>query len=163
MHLNRVRLHLQIIFLSNILLALGLRINPTVFQHREPGGNHSSIRWPREEPTELDFALWWEAVEDICPSWLRVHSMGEYIAETHRIHPWQWCPASNTLLDTATGSATTDEYSNAVKKSNRYTKTAMRPWQERGEICSVEEIQPGAFRVMSTACRAPTTTHPTSS
>jgi hypothetical protein len=151
MRLNRIRLHLQIIFLSNILLASGLRINPTVFQCWEPGVNHSSIYWPQEEPTELDFALWREAVENICPSRLRVHSMGKYVAETHRIHPWQWCPDSNTLFHAATGSVTTDEYSNTVKKLNCYTKTAMRPWQERGGICSVEEIQPEVFRVTSTA------------
>ncbi len=68
---------------------------------------------------ELDFALWQEAVEDICPSWLRVHSIGKYVAETHWIHPWQWCPDSNTLLHSAAGSATTDEYSNTTKKLNR--------------------------------------------
>jgi hypothetical protein len=34
--LNRVRLHLQIIFLSNILSALGLRIDPTVLWHWDP-------------------------------------------------------------------------------------------------------------------------------
>jgi hypothetical protein len=90
MRLNRVRLLLQIIFLCDILSASGLRTDPTVFQHWEPGVNHSSIRWPQEEPTESDFALWREAMEDICPSRLRVHSMGKYIAETHRIHPWQW-------------------------------------------------------------------------
>ncbi len=65
-------------------------------------------------------------------------------------------------MHTDTSSATTDEYSNTVKKSNRYTKTVMPPWQERGEICSIEEIQPGVFRVTSTARRAPIATHPTS-
>ncbi len=68
--LNQVRVHLQLIFLSNILSALGLRINPTVLQHRATGKFHSSMRWPKEEPTDLDFLLWWEAMEDIFPSWL---------------------------------------------------------------------------------------------
>jgi hypothetical protein len=81
-------MHLQIIFLSDILLVLGLRINPMVFQCRKSGVNHSTKKWPKEEPTELDLALWQEAVEDICPSWLRVHSIGKYVTETHWIHPW---------------------------------------------------------------------------
>ncbi len=68
--LNRVRVHLQLIFLSNILFALGLRINPTVLQRQATGKFHSSMRWPKEEPTDLYFLLWWEAVEDTCPSWL---------------------------------------------------------------------------------------------
>jgi hypothetical protein len=82
--------------------------------------------------------------------------------ETHRIHPLRWCQESNTLLHTAQGSDTMDVYSNTIRKSNRYTQTASRPWQEMGKICSVEEIQPGMFRVTSTARRAPTATPLTS-
>jgi hypothetical protein len=158
LRLNWVRVHLQLIFFSDILSASGLRINPTVFQHRAVGESHSSMRWPKEEPTDSDFSLWWEAVEDICPSCLRVHSMGEYVGETYRIHPWQWCQESNTLLHTAWGSETTEVYSNTVKKSNRYTKMATWSQQERGNVCSVEEIQPGVFRVTSTARKAPVAT-----
>jgi hypothetical protein len=120
------------------------------------------MRWPKEEPTDLDFLLWREAVEDICPSQLQVHSMGEYVEETHQIHPWRWCQESNTLLHTAQGSDTMDVYSNTIRRLNRYMKTTSPPRQEMGKICSVEEIQPGMFRVTSTARRAPTTTPPTS-
>ena len=121
LQLNWVRVHLQLIFLSDILSASGLRIDPTVLRRQAAGKSHLSMRWPKEEPTDLDFSLWREAVEDICPSRLRVHSVGEYMGETYQIHPWQWCQESNTLLHTAWGSETTDVYSNTVKKSNRYT------------------------------------------
>jgi hypothetical protein len=84
--LNWVRLHLQIIFLSDILSALGQRIDPTALQRRDPNTVYSTKKWPKEEPTESDFELWREAVEDICPSWLRIHSVGEFVAETHQIH-----------------------------------------------------------------------------
>ncbi len=82
--------------------------------------------------------------------------------EMHQIHPWRWCQESNTLLHTAQGSDKMDVYFNTIRKLNRYTKTASRPWKEMGLTCSVEEIQPGMFRVTSTACRAPTATPPTS-
>jgi hypothetical protein len=94
-------------------------------------------------------------VEDICPSGLRVHSVGKYFAEIHQIHPWQWCPDSNTLLHSANNSATMDMYSTTTRKLNRYTKTETSPQSEWGEIFSVEEIHPGVFRITSTACRAP--------
>ncbi len=68
LRLNRVRVHLQLIFLSDILSASGLRIDPTVLQRQAAGKSHSSMRWPKEEPTDSDFSLWQEAVEDICPS-----------------------------------------------------------------------------------------------
>jgi hypothetical protein len=130
--LNWVRVHLQLIFLSNILSALGLRIDPTVLRRRATGEFHSSMRWPKEEPTDLDFLLWQEDVEVICPSWLLVHSVGKYVEEMHQIHPWRWCQESNTLLHTAQGSDAMDVYSNTVRKLNRYTKTASRPRQEMG-------------------------------
>ncbi len=96
--LNWVRLHLQIIFLSYILSDLGQRIDPTVLWHWDPSMKHSTKKWPKKELTESNFELWREVVEDICPSWLRIHSVGKYVAETHRIHAWQWCPDSNNLL-----------------------------------------------------------------
>jgi hypothetical protein len=66
--LNWVRLNLQIIFLSDILLDLGLRIDPTVLQRLDPSVKHSTKKWSKEKPTESDIELWREAVEDICPS-----------------------------------------------------------------------------------------------
>ncbi len=111
---------------------------------------------------ESDFKLWREAVEDICPSWLRFHSVGEFVAETHQIHAWQWCPVSNNLLHSVASSAAMDVYSNTARKLNRYTKTLTCPREERGEICSFDEVQPGVFRKTSTAHKAPTALTPNS-
>ncbi len=86
--LNWVRFHLQIIFLSDILSALGLRIDPTVLRCQDPSAMYSTKKWPKEEPMDSDFELWREAVEDICPSRLRIHSVREFVPETHRIHAW---------------------------------------------------------------------------
>ncbi len=160
--LSLVRLHLQMIFLSNILSALELRIDSTVLRHQNPSAKHSTKKWPKEEPTESDFELWQEAVEDIYPSWLRVHSVGKYIAETHRIHAWQWCPYSKNLLHSAAGSATMDVYSNVARKLNCCTKMSTCPQEERRDICSVDKIQPGVFHITSTARKAPTAPIPNS-
>jgi hypothetical protein len=84
---------------------------------------YSTKKWPKEEPMESDFELWREAVEDICPSRLRIHSVREFAAETHRICAWQWCPDSNNFLHSVAGSVTMDVYSNTARKLNRYTKT----------------------------------------
>jgi len=93
-------------------------------------------------------------VQDISPTRLRVHSVGEFVADTHRISPWRWCPMSNTLLHSSADSTTTEVYSNTTRKANRLTQTATIPRREDGDYCSVEEIQPGVHRVMSTARRA---------
>jgi hypothetical protein len=49
-----------------------------------------------------------------------------------------------------------DVYSNTTRRLNRYTKTLTCPGKERGEICSVDKIQPRVFRITSTAQKAPT-------
>ncbi len=154
LRLKRVRLHLQIIFLSDILSASGLMIDPLVLERRPQGVKRSTMRWPREEPTDSDFDLWREAVEDISPTRLRVHSVGEFVADTHCISPWRWCPVSNTLLHSGADSTTTEVYFNTTRKANRLTQTATIPQREDGDYCFVEEIQPGVHRVTSTARRA---------
>jgi hypothetical protein len=55
-----------------------------------------------------------------------------------------------------------DVYSNTTRKLKRCIKTETCPRNKRGEICSVEEIQPGVFCITSTARRAPTAPLPNS-
>ncbi len=132
--LNRVQLQLQIIFLSNVLTASGLRIDPSVFRRRGPGKNPSTKNWPTEEPTEADFRIWKEALEDICPRRMQVHSVREYIAETHRIHPWQWCLDTDELLHFGPDYKMMEVYSNTAKKLNRFMQTSTSLWKEKREV-----------------------------
>jgi hypothetical protein len=66
--LNRVRIHMQVIFLSDVLTVLGNRINTTALQIFPRTNKTSMLNWPKEEPTPVDMILWKEALEDICPS-----------------------------------------------------------------------------------------------
>jgi hypothetical protein len=47
------RLHLQIIFLSNILSASGLRIDPTVLWHWDPSAMYSTKKGPKRSQQSL--------------------------------------------------------------------------------------------------------------
>jgi hypothetical protein len=101
-------------------------------------------------------------MEDICPSRLRNHNVRDFVAETHWIHAWQWCPDSNNLLHSVAGSTAMDVYSSTAMKLNCYTKTSTGPQEERGEIGSVDKFQPGVFRITSTVPKAPTAPIPNS-
>jgi hypothetical protein len=109
----------------------------------------------KEEPTESDFELWKEALDDVCLSRLRVHSVGEYIAEMHWIHLRRWCLDTNIILYFHADSAAMDVYTNTNRKFNRYTKTSTCQRQDRGDTCLVDEIQPGVFQITSMARKAP--------
>jgi hypothetical protein len=52
--LNCMCIFLQILFLSDILMSLGNKINPKVLLHRLLNKTRSHMRWPTECPTELD-------------------------------------------------------------------------------------------------------------
>jgi hypothetical protein len=49
--LNRVRVSQQVLFMSDILTALGCKIDKEARLRRHNGERQSSIRWPNEQPT----------------------------------------------------------------------------------------------------------------
>ncbi len=96
--LNRVRIHMQVLFLLDVLTVSGNKIDEAVLQPRQPTKRASMLNWPREEPTEADMMLWKEALEGICPSRRRLNCLGEFVAKSHSIQEWRWCALSNKLL-----------------------------------------------------------------
>ncbi len=76
LRLNRVRVSLQLLFMSDILKASGHRVNPEVLLQCAPGDAWSSMRWPTEHPTDLDFLLWRNAMLSICLSRSRSTQLG---------------------------------------------------------------------------------------
>jgi hypothetical protein len=52
-------------------------------------------------------------------------------------------------------------YKNSVKKLNQYTKSLSSPQVVRGDICLVDEVQPGVFQITSTAQEAQESSEPT--
>jgi hypothetical protein len=83
--LNRVRIHMQVIFLSDVLTVSGNRINTTALQICPRTNKTSTLNWPREEPTLVDIILWKEALEDICPNRRHLNCLGQYVEKSHRV------------------------------------------------------------------------------
>jgi hypothetical protein len=140
--LNRVRIHMQVLFLSDVLTVLGNKIDEAVLRPLQPTKRASMLNWLREEPTEADMMLWKEALEDICPSRRRLNCLGDCVAKSHRIQEWRWCTLSNKLLRYHQGTAKMETYTN--------TTNSLSPRVVRGDICLVDEIQPGVFCITST-------------
>jgi hypothetical protein len=83
--LNRVRIHMQVLFLSDVLTVLGYRIDGAVLRLRPSTNRMSTLNWPKEEPTTADMILWKEALEDICPSRQCLNCLGQYVASGSRM------------------------------------------------------------------------------
>ncbi len=101
-----------------------------------------------------DMILWRGALEDICPSRRRLNCLGQYAAKSHRIREGRWCGDTNELLRYPQESEEMIIYQNTTKKLNRYTEFTAAHRVTQGDICSVNEVQPGVFRITSTAREA---------
>jgi hypothetical protein len=152
--LNRVGIHMQVLFLLDVLTAWGNRIDSAAICQRPPTTWMSMLNWPKEEPMAEDMILWRDALEDICPSRCRLNCLGQYAAKSHQIWEWRWCADTNELLQYPQESEETIIYQNKTKKLNRYTEFAAAHRVTQGDICLVNEVQPGVFRITSTAQEA---------
>ena len=150
----RVRLHMQVLFLLDVLTVSGNRIDSAVLRQWPSTNRKSTVNWPREEPTAEDVTLWREALEDICPSRRCLNCLGQYVAKSHRVREWRWCAESNELLRYSQENASMDIYRNTTKKLNQYIKSATLHRVVQGDICLVDKVQPGIFRIISTAREA---------
>ena len=89
LRLNKVRIRLESLFLSDITTANGRQLDPTYFTDRSPHVTRSSYEWAEERPTASDFLLWNEALTRITGPGHYLHdSLGPWIAPTHRT--WDW-------------------------------------------------------------------------
>jgi hypothetical protein len=66
--LNRVRVSLQVLFMSNVLTASGNKISLEVLSPRPRGEAWSNMQWPSKHPMVSDMDLWRNAMHTICPS-----------------------------------------------------------------------------------------------
>jgi hypothetical protein len=84
--LNRVRLHQQVLFGSDIMDAGGRTLDKKYLKERPWGENWSSLKFPNERPPPQDFQLWGERLPQ-----LRHYSrlqMGNYVNAGHKV--WNW-------------------------------------------------------------------------
>jgi hypothetical protein len=94
--LNRVRLHQQVIFWSDVLGANGKTIDRRYLSQRLQEEEWSTITFPQERPPRKDFKLWKEALLQARSH--RLDRLGRFLDTGHKIWNWRYCEASNSLL-----------------------------------------------------------------
>ena len=96
--LNRCRLHLKAIFLSDITTANGRRLEDFAFQGRI--GRESIFRFPRELPSNKD----WRAWDDFWTGWRlpngTLHTpLGHWEQKSHQVWRWYFNESNNTIWE----------------------------------------------------------------
>ena len=157
LRLNRVRVHQEVLYLSDITTASGAKIDPEKMNPRPPNSKWSSFsRWPTEKPTPADFDFWKQALARICPSNSNstVNVLGEFTSATHRIWRWKWCPIKNELLNLSPNVLRMDIYRPEANTNRFVLALCDAPVEDRGILCSVDMLEPGMYRILSKAHEA---------
>ena len=135
--LNKVRVSQQVLFLSDVLTASRGKNGPEVLSRRPQHEAWSSMRWPVEQPTDLDIQLWKNAITSICPSRSSTPTLGKYINVSHKLRRWYWSATDSTLHHVRSDGATEDVYI-AGQKPTRFQYSHNQRRQNHDVKCSVQ-------------------------
>jgi hypothetical protein len=96
--LNRCRVSLESIFLSDITSADGKYLEDTVF-HPGGRGRSSSFKFPREVPTRDDWDRWFDFWHSFTAMGNKLNvPLGNWINPTHRIWKWYYRASTDKLV-----------------------------------------------------------------
>jgi hypothetical protein len=152
--LNRIRVSLQKLFLSDILTASGSKVSTDILLRRPHGEARSTMRWPNKQPTDSDMKLWTAATLLICPSRSGTPRIGHLIGKLHKVWRWFWNNAHSTIHHMHPDGKTEDAYVLGWKP-NRFSYSHSQQLQEHGAICSVQPTLDGEhWHLLSTATNA---------
>jgi hypothetical protein len=159
--LNRVRVSMQLLFMSDVLTASGNKISLEVLSCRPRGEAWSRMRWPNKQPTTSDMELWKNAMRSICPSQCSNTGVRRFIGQTRQVWKWYWNTDKSTLYPT-NGNGCSEEVFVMGRKSNRFHYSHSQSCELLNTVCSVQPTLEGEhWRLLSTAQTADVNPTPT--
>ena len=161
--LNRVRLHQEVLFLSDVMDASGRAIDKKYLHPRPMGEAWSTLSFPIERPPRRDFNLWQTAIRSIRALGGRLH-LGNYVTQGHKIWAWSYDLESMTLFHRKGDLVDIykpSDFRGARTRANRYSRTRHDQCiPPRGGPCTVEEAGLGIYKIMSFTTMPPQVAHP---
>lgn len=98
LRLNRVRLHQQVLFLSDVLDARGAAIDKKYLSRRSRNDKWSTLTFPLEQPPDKDFRLWVRAIYSLCANWRGRGRLRGYKIEGHKVWNWRYIDDLGKIL-----------------------------------------------------------------
>ena len=155
--LNRVRVHQQVLFVSDVLCAGGRYLDPKYLGRRPDGEKWTKLeRFPNEHPTAADFRLWQDALRQVAPRGRVSVGLGNFVSSPHKVWDWRMDRDALRLYHYMPGSRQMDVYgpSNVPRHRgpNRYTRILAGVHAEvKGAVCTVDSVAQAVVKVRSTA------------
>ena len=161
--LNRVRMHQQVLYLSDVMDASGRAIDRRYLQPRPMLETWSDLVFPIEFPAPRDFRIWKEAIPQIRALGGRLH-LGRYIRQGHKIWVWRYdleksklYHCKGELVDIYEPS----QFEGTRTRANRYSRTRHdQAGGPQGGPCTVEEAGLGIYKIISYTDMPPQITRP---
>ncbi len=153
--LNKVRIHQQALFLSDVMDARGTIVDRRYDQRRLDTDRWSRYRFPLQSPPQKDFRLWRHALRQL--RYVRSGLLGAFKEDGHKIWEWRFNAESNSLLryhEEGMDIYSPSQVPRYASRPNCWTRSRVdRPTQVQGVICSVRSIALGVWKIASHAPR----------
>ena len=153
--LNRVRIYMQVLFLSDVLGASGKYLDKRYMSKRQHDERWSRVRFPNEKPPKRDFNLWKRVIRELVPSTGTTHTLGPLKFETHKLWPWRYSAEHGTLMhiqDDTMDVYKPTQLSRHRSVRNRWTRFRInQPATLIGERCTIRDVAPAVVAIDSSA------------
>ena len=163
LRLNRVRLHQQVLFLSDVLDARGSAIDKRYLTRRKRDEKWSTLTFPVEQPPDKDFRLWSRAIYSLSANWRGRRRMRGFTEDGHKVWNWRYLENEGRLLHIKGEVMDVYEASQIPRFSSRRNCWSRMQWDVptviEGDICTTKEVSPAVMALVSHTAPAPT--HPT--
>jgi hypothetical protein len=150
--LNRVRLHQQVLYLSDVMDASGRALDQKYLHPRPRGEAWSTLVFPLERLAPRNFRLWREALPQIRALGGRLH-LGRYTRPGHKVWELRYNLESSKLYRCRGELVDILEPSQFIgvrTRANRYSRTCIdQATTPQGGPCTVEEAGLGIYKVIS--------------
>eukprot|EP00956_Cyclotella_meneghiniana_P022017 scaffold40896_cov41-Cyclotella_meneghiniana.AAC.6 len=148
--LNRVRLHQQVLFLSDIVNAAGSDLDERYLRRRPWAEKWSNLAFPKEKPASADFRLWAVAIRRVVPAGGLALRLGRRMHDGYKHWEWRINRREQYLLHYTGGEMNVYE---PVSNSRRRWKIVVAGCEQEtlGQPCSVRMQDEATVSVVSTA------------
>ncbi len=124
-----------------MLDASGRALDKQYLERQQEGEVWSTLLFPLEKPSALDFRLWKSALYLLAPRGRPTHRIGQFIKKGHKIWSWHYDPDAGRLYHLR--GAGMDVYAPTAgdgeeRRPNSWTRTTIdQPRSDIGMLCTV--------------------------
>ena len=121
--LNKVRIHMQVLFISDILGASGKVLDRQYYNRRLPSEKWSKLDFPKEKPPNKDIRLWCSAIRQLVPIGGLPDKLGRLRHEGHKIWTWRHDTINARLLHYRKSGVDVYIMAQHSRRGNRWMRT----------------------------------------